>query len=443
MYNAWSVVYDTGAPSFAVIAGAFGLALLAALGIARAERIVTDRARRSTDALRRPLAPKTIMAANRGVFAGPVTITVLVPAHDEQASIGATLECSINQTLPPERLIVVADNCTDDTVAVARGHGAEVFETVDNTDKKAGGAQPGAGRLPRRAGRQRLHHGRRRRHRPRPPLHRGGRSTPHERPGHHERRRAVLRRRHRRPARPVPAQRVRALQPRARAPAGPGVRPHRHRRDLPFHRTAHGRRVTRLAAARRHRRRVRHRRAHRGQRADPGAQDARWAHVQPERVPGRHRADAQVAPPVEPTAAVATGCAREPRRVRPQADAGALLGPAAGHRLQRDRPQRVLDPARRHGARHPQLGLVPLLARHRRHLRGRPGRQRWDGGWKARVLAALLFPELAYDLFLDVVYVKGIIDITFARHAEWGHVPHERTTPGTSSVDDTDTGLAA
>ena len=42
-----------------------------------------------------------------------------------------------------------------------------------------------------------------------------------------------------------------------------------------------------------------------------------------------------------------------------------------------------------------------------------------------RVPAALLFPELAYDLFLDVVYVKGIVDITFARRAEWGHVPQK------------------
>jgi hypothetical protein len=54
----------------------------------------------------------------------------------------------------------------------------------------------------------------------------------------------------------------------------------------------------------------------------------------------------------------------------------------------------------------------------------------WHGGWKARILAALLFPELAYDLFLDVVYVKGIFDITFARNAEWGHVPHEAGAAG-------------
>jgi cellulose synthase/poly-beta-1,6-N-acetylglucosamine synthase-like glycosyltransferase len=49
----------------------------------------------------------------------------------------------------------------------------------------------------------------------------------------------------------------------------------------------------------------------------------------------------------------------------------------------------------------------------------------WQGGWRARGLAVLLLPELVYDLFLDIVYVKGVLDITFARQAEWGHVPHE------------------
>jgi hypothetical protein len=51
----------------------------------------------------------------------------------------------------------------------------------------------------------------------------------------------------------------------------------------------------------------------------------------------------------------------------------------------------------------------------------------WEGGWRARLLAALLLPELAYDLFLNVVYVKGVVDITFARRAQWGHVPHAGT----------------
>ena len=68
----------------------------------------------------------------------PLRLTVLVPAHDERLTIAATLESLWGQTRPPDRVIVVADNCTDDTAVVARQHKAEVFTTIDNSHKKAG-----------------------------------------------------------------------------------------------------------------------------------------------------------------------------------------------------------------------------------------------------------------------------------------------------------------
>ena len=71
-------------------------------------------------------------------LAGRPRITVLVPAHNESEQILATLEGLRNQTLAPTRTIVVADNCSDDTVALALAAGAEVFETVGNSAKKAG-----------------------------------------------------------------------------------------------------------------------------------------------------------------------------------------------------------------------------------------------------------------------------------------------------------------
>jgi len=49
----------------------------------------------------------------------------------------------------------------------------------------------------------------------------------------------------------------------------------------------------------------------------------------------------------------------------------------------------------------------------------------WRGGWKARLLAAALLPELLYDVFLQIVFVKCLLDITFGRTATWGHVQHE------------------
>jgi cellulose synthase/poly-beta-1,6-N-acetylglucosamine synthase-like glycosyltransferase len=48
----------------------------------------------------------------------------------------------------------------------------------------------------------------------------------------------------------------------------------------------------------------------------------------------------------------------------------------------------------------------------------------WRGGWRARLLAASLFPELAYDVFLQIVFVKCLIDIALAKRTTWGHVQH-------------------
>ena len=48
----------------------------------------------------------------------------------------------------------------------------------------------------------------------------------------------------------------------------------------------------------------------------------------------------------------------------------------------------------------------------------------WSGGWRARLLAAVLLPELLYDLFLQAVFVKCLFDISMAKRTTWGHVQH-------------------
>jgi cellulose synthase/poly-beta-1,6-N-acetylglucosamine synthase-like glycosyltransferase len=138
LFGVWHVSYDPRAPALVVALGAVGLALIFAAGAAVVERLVLDRSRRSTDTRAKLLAPRLVMAQTRGVFAGPVTVTVLIPAHNEARSIGATLDSLRAQEPPPDRVIVIADNCTDATEAIARAHGAEVFVTVGNTQKKAG-----------------------------------------------------------------------------------------------------------------------------------------------------------------------------------------------------------------------------------------------------------------------------------------------------------------
>lgn len=133
------VLYDVGIPPWYYLVGAVALALVAALGASSIEKRVANWARTSELPSRLPLSPRRVMAETRGVFAGPVTVTVLIPAHNEEDRLGATLASLAEQVPPPDRVVVVADNCTDDTVGVAERMGAEVFETVDNVHKKAGG----------------------------------------------------------------------------------------------------------------------------------------------------------------------------------------------------------------------------------------------------------------------------------------------------------------
>jgi cellulose synthase/poly-beta-1,6-N-acetylglucosamine synthase-like glycosyltransferase len=56
---------------------------------------------------------------------------VLIPAHDEESGILATLAAAAQQLSAADRILVVADNCTDDTAAVARAFGATVAERFD------------------------------------------------------------------------------------------------------------------------------------------------------------------------------------------------------------------------------------------------------------------------------------------------------------------------
>lgn len=56
---------------------------------------------------------------------------VLIPAHNEGAGLLPTLDDVRAQVLPQDRILVVADNCSDDTAEVARAAGAEVVVRQD------------------------------------------------------------------------------------------------------------------------------------------------------------------------------------------------------------------------------------------------------------------------------------------------------------------------
>src|SRR6478752_3861275 len=59
-----------------------------------------------------------------GEFRVRQRLAVVVPAHNESTSVLPTLQDVKAQLLPADRLLVVADNCTDDTSVIAAAAGA-------------------------------------------------------------------------------------------------------------------------------------------------------------------------------------------------------------------------------------------------------------------------------------------------------------------------------
>lgn len=154
---------DDNVPALSIALAALALWLaffvgLAALHAAAAARVLardrripqplTPEMREFRALLLTPLGPATVRLAEEPELPPsklperggptPLRLTVLVPAHDEELTLAATLGSLWEQSRPPDKVVVVADNCTDNTAEVAREHGASVFTTVGNTEKKAG-----------------------------------------------------------------------------------------------------------------------------------------------------------------------------------------------------------------------------------------------------------------------------------------------------------------
>jgi cellulose synthase/poly-beta-1,6-N-acetylglucosamine synthase-like glycosyltransferase len=74
--------------------------------------------------------------------AAPLRFCVLVPAHNEALGIGRTIRSlqSVRYARDHVRIVVMADNCTDATAAIARAHGAEVLERHDTGRRGKGWA---------------------------------------------------------------------------------------------------------------------------------------------------------------------------------------------------------------------------------------------------------------------------------------------------------------
>jgi cellulose synthase/poly-beta-1,6-N-acetylglucosamine synthase-like glycosyltransferase len=125
-------------PSVVLVVVSVAAALGSAGAVVLLASWVTTRVRRDDRPSATPLAPDVVTAETESEDADPVTVTALIPAHNEEGRIRATLAALRDQTRVPDRIIVVADNCSDYTVNVARAWGVEVRTTVGNRTKKAG-----------------------------------------------------------------------------------------------------------------------------------------------------------------------------------------------------------------------------------------------------------------------------------------------------------------
>jgi cellulose synthase/poly-beta-1,6-N-acetylglucosamine synthase-like glycosyltransferase len=138
VFDFFTLSYSWQAPPLFAVIAAIATGLIVVVTFVGLELRDANLSRRSHDAIHKKLSPWVLMESTHGVFHGEVTLTALIPAHNEEALIGATIHPLMEQDRRPDRIIVVADNCTDGTVAIAKSLGVEVFESVNNVDKKAG-----------------------------------------------------------------------------------------------------------------------------------------------------------------------------------------------------------------------------------------------------------------------------------------------------------------
>lgn len=83
-------------------------------------------------------AGATWKAPARARFPLPCKIAVVVPAHNEAAHITKMLRALQAHLRPENRVLVVADNCTDDTFEVARSLGVEALRRNDPSKRGKG-----------------------------------------------------------------------------------------------------------------------------------------------------------------------------------------------------------------------------------------------------------------------------------------------------------------
>ena len=141
--------------SVLVAAALFAVALVFVAGaveVAFASQILAEKRRRvpwpaaaQQWALGGP-EPAAFGGATAAAF-GRLRVTVVIPAHDEETTIGAAIDSLRAQRRPPDEIVVVDDRCTDATAEIAEARGAMVLHTRDNVGRKAGALNQGLAEL--------------------------------------------------------------------------------------------------------------------------------------------------------------------------------------------------------------------------------------------------------------------------------------------------------
>lgn len=85
---------------------------------------------------RHPIYPDIAYSLPHGI--APARIWAFIPAHNEAENLPITLPALMQQSVPPDVIVVIADNCDDNTADLARDLGATVYVTENNTARKAG-----------------------------------------------------------------------------------------------------------------------------------------------------------------------------------------------------------------------------------------------------------------------------------------------------------------
>ena len=62
-------------------------------------------------------------------------LAVLMPAHNESLVISQTIQSILPQLSVGDQLLVVADNCTDETASIAKSLGASVIERKNSVER--------------------------------------------------------------------------------------------------------------------------------------------------------------------------------------------------------------------------------------------------------------------------------------------------------------------